>query len=74
MPWVDLQYVIVVFPDHTHLLTFRKFGRNQFIAKSSFMYANVCLHFAKIENRKVFAKLVLKNNMVHEMYLKKKSR
>ena len=22
MPWVDLQYVIVIFPDHTHLLVY----------------------------------------------------
>ena len=22
VPWVDLQYVIVVFPDHTHLLVY----------------------------------------------------
>ena len=25
MPWVGLQYVIVVFPDHTHLLFIRHF-------------------------------------------------
>ena len=33
VPWVGLQYVIVVFPDHTHLL----FG-------VSYMYKAQCVH------------------------------
>ena len=41
MPWVCLQFVIVVFPDHTHLLSYmeqRPMDKNEFYYFSSKTY------------------------------------
>ena len=37
VPWVDLQCVTVVFPDHTHLLFCTKESRNQFITNAKYI-------------------------------------
>ena len=38
VPWVCLQFVIVVFPDHTHLLFFKK---NQYMSQIPIMDYNI---------------------------------
>ena len=44
VPWVGLQYAIVVFPDHTHFLTYISFSSN-FV---SFQHSEVCFSAAMI--------------------------
>ena len=47
-----LQFVIVVFPDHTHLLFFRPFGE---IGAKFPVQLSSRSHFANIENKKIIA-------------------
>ena len=63
MPWVGLQCVIVVFPDHTHLLLFVfEAGRMRFLGShdtlSLFLHdIMTCMHISKAYNEKSRGKI-----------------
>ena len=42
VPWVSLQFVIMVFPDHTHLL---------FLEKGKFIYIETCVRQPLIDRQ-----------------------
>ena len=53
VPWGCLQFVIVVFPDHTHLL-FLVFKVSQGSLYQSFFFKSRLLLLTKIVNKKIF--------------------
>ena len=52
VPWVCLQFVIVEFPDHTHLL-FLKFGHNRF--REHIIFMNFFNIIVKLDNSCVYS-------------------
>ena len=58
VPWGCLQFVIVVFPDHTHLLIFRHYSFRAFNNKSADQAAHkhslVCAFVVRLQQDQVF--------------------
>ena len=62
VPWVCLQFVIVVFPDHTHLLLF--------VIKSNILAPN---YKGNITSKFIFLLSVLINSIIHTLTLMSES-